>query len=102
MATMDGADPSILVDKRNETVTPLQALALWNNDLVLIMAKRTAERLDREYPDPHQRLEAILRAALGRSPNEEERSALDGFAQKDGWESLVRIIFNLNEFVFVE
>jgi hypothetical protein len=102
MATMDGADPSIMVDKRNETVTPLQALALWNNDLVLIMAKRTAERLGREYSDPRDRLEALYRTSLGRSANEDERSALLDFADKKGWEALARIVFNLNEFVFVE
>ncbi len=102
MATMDGADPSILVDKRNETVTPLQALALWNNELVLIMARRTAECLDREFPDAKSRLEGLYRTALGRRPTEKEESTLAVFAAKEGWEKLARIVFNLNEFVFVE
>ena len=35
MTTLDCADPSMIVDKRSETVTALQALALLNNKLVL-------------------------------------------------------------------
>jgi len=33
MSALDCADPSMLVDKRNQTLTPLQALAQLNNQL---------------------------------------------------------------------
>ena len=48
MTALDCADPSMRVDKRNETLTPLQALALLNNGLTVAMARHFAERVQRE------------------------------------------------------
>src|SRR5690606_25382338 len=45
MTTFDCADPSMQVDKRNESLSPLQALALLNNRLTLAMSEHFAERL---------------------------------------------------------
>ena len=45
LTCLDCADPSLAVEKRNETITPQQALALLNNDLSIVMAKHFAERL---------------------------------------------------------
>ena len=39
LTTLDCADPSILVGKRNQTLTPIQALALLNDRFMLVMAK---------------------------------------------------------------
>ena len=41
--TLDCADPSMQVDKRNETITPQQSLALLNNAFMLEMASEFAE-----------------------------------------------------------
>src|SRR5262249_8610651 len=38
LTTFDCADPSVAVEKRNQTITPQQALALLNNQLTLAMA----------------------------------------------------------------
>ncbi len=45
METLDCADPSQLVPRRNETLTPLQALALMNNKFMVRMAEHFAERV---------------------------------------------------------
>jgi hypothetical protein len=102
MATMDGADPSILVDKRNETVTPLQALALWNNDLVLIMAGRLAEKAERAAASDPGRVDMLYREAFARGPSDSEREILLSLAREQGWPAVARVLFNLNEFVFVD
>ncbi|MBY0588990.1 DUF1553 domain-containing protein [bacterium] len=102
MATMDGADPSMLVDKRNQTITPLQALALWNNDLVLVMADKLADRLVREFPSDQERIDHLYRRALSRLPTNRERDLLMGFVAEHGWPMCCRAIFNMNEFVFVD
>ncbi len=49
MTTLDCADPSMIVDKRNETVTALQALALLNNKLVLSMSRHMASRIEANF-----------------------------------------------------
>ena len=48
MTTLDCADSSQSTPKRNETITPLQALSLMNNRFQLVMAERFAERLESE------------------------------------------------------
>ena len=51
MAALDCADPSLAVDKRNETLTPQQALALLNNQLTVAMAKHFAARVEKLADD---------------------------------------------------
>ena len=51
MAALDCADPSLAVEKRNETLTPQQALALLNNKLAVAMAKHFAARVEKLADD---------------------------------------------------
>src|SRR4029450_10533406 len=48
LTTLDCADPSMSVEKRNESLSALQALALMNNQLMVVMAKHFASRLEQE------------------------------------------------------
>lgn len=102
LTTMDCADPSLLVDKRNQTITPLQALTLLNNPLTVVMAEHFAHRVASLSNDLPQQTRAAFRLALGRNPTAEEHAALTAYAQQHGLASLCRAILNLNEFVFVD
>jgi cytochrome c553 len=99
---LDCADPSLAVEKRNETITPQQALALLNNDLSIVMAKHFAARLGREASKDEERARTAFRLVLNRSPTEEESAALVAYAVKHGWPNACRVVFNLNEFAFVD
>ncbi|GIW92242.1 MAG: cytochrome c [Pirellulaceae bacterium] len=102
MTVWDCADPSMLVDKRGETITPLQALALWNGRLPLVAARRFAERL-RNFPgDVRQRLQWAFQLALARQPSADEEKEFLEFARKFGWENVCRILLNGNEFLYVD
>jgi Protein of unknown function (DUF1549)/Protein of unknown function (DUF1553)/Planctomycete cytochrome C len=94
MTVLDCADPSMQVDKRTETMSPLQALAIFNNALVLTMAKHLAGR--------SKEVEEAFRLALGRPPSAQEREALVNYAKEHGLANACRVILNLNEFVFVD
>ncbi len=98
MDTLDCADPSELVDKRGETNTALQALAMLNNMYVVRMAEHFADRLSTN-PDPVG--EAFIRA-LSRDPSAEERTMLELYANGHGLPAMCRLIFNMNEFSFVD
>lgn len=98
MTVLDCADPSMQVEKRTETLSPLQALALFNNGFVLTMAKHTAARVEKD-PDP---IAAAFRLALARPPTAAEREPLAAYAKEHGLANACRLIFNLNEFVFVD
>jgi hypothetical protein len=102
MAALDCADPSLAVDKRNQTLTPQQALALLNNKLAVVMAKHFAERVEKLGTDDAGRVTAAVRLALGRSPTPKELDALTGYAKEHGLANACRVILNLNEFVFVD
>ncbi len=103
MTCLDCADPSMRVDKRNESLSPLQALALLNNGLVVTMARHFAERVQREQPgDLSCQVVRAFTLALSRPPTDDELASLSAYAAKDGLENACRVILNLNEFTFVD
>jgi hypothetical protein len=103
MTCLDCADPSMRVDKRNESLSPLQALALMNNGLVVTMARHFAERVTRECPaDTSAQVKRAFSLTLSRPPTDSELPPLVEYANKDGLENACRVILNLNEFTFVD
>lgn len=102
MNTLDCADPSQLVDKRNETLTALQALTLLNNKFVVRMSAHFARRLELQQEDLDAQVSAAYRLALSRSPSDEERTAIVDYAKQFGLPNACRVILNLNEFAFVD
>ena len=102
LTALDCADPSMSVDKRNETVNALQALALRNNRLTIAVAKHFAARVAQLAAEPEPQLAAACRLALGRPPTAEESRALSAFVREHGLVNACRVILNLNEFAFVD
>ncbi len=102
MAALDCADPSMRVDRRNESLSALQALALLNNDFMVAMARHFAEKLERSGGDLAAQVERGVYEALGRPATAEEKDALTRYARKYGLANLCRVLFNLNEFAFVD
>ncbi len=100
--TLDCADPSLQVERRNETLTAVQALALLNNKFMVRMAEHFAARLEKQSPNLPGRVAAAYRLALGRMPSEEEQRLLTELARKQGLAQVCRLLFNSNEFVFVD
>jgi mono/diheme cytochrome c family protein len=102
MTTLDCADPSMQVDKRNESLSAIQALALLNNGFMLTMARHYAARLDARGGDLDAKVDRAVYECLGRPATALERTELAAYARQHGLANLCRVLFNLNEFVFVE
>jgi hypothetical protein len=102
METLDCADPSAVVAKRNETLTPLQALALLNNKFMVRMSEHFAARAQTMSSTPDEQISAAFRLALGRAATADETSALAAVAKKHGLANACRVILNSNEFLFVD
>jgi hypothetical protein len=103
MTALDCADPSMRVDKRNESLSPLQALALLNNGFMLAQARHFAARLQREIPgDLARQIDRACALAFSRAPKADERQRLVAFANAYGMENLCRLLLNLNEFAFAD
>ena len=95
-------DPSMAVEKRTQTVTPLQALALLNNQLAVVMAGHFAARVEKAGGNRADQLRDAFQLAIGRAPDDGELRTLADYAEQHGMPNACRLIFNLNEFVFVD
>jgi hypothetical protein len=102
MTTLDCADPSMQVGKRNESVSALQALALLNNGLMVTMSKHFAAKLDAAGSGMESKIERAFRDALGRPPTPAEKNEFTAHARQHGLANACRVLFNLNEFAFVD
>ena len=98
MDTLDCADPSQLVDKRGETTTALQALALLNNAFMVRMAEHFGDHVA-DNDDPVRR---AVWLALSREATADEHRLLTEFADKHGLAAMCRVVFNFSEFSFVD
>ncbi len=102
MTTLDCADPSIQVGRRNESLSPLQALALLNNGLMLTMSRHFAAKQDAGEGDLPAKVDRAFREALARAPTPKEHDALVDLGRRHGLANVCRVLFNLNEFAFVD
>jgi len=94
LTTLDCADPSQMVPKRDETTTALQALALLNNPFMTAMSERFAARV--------RTVDEAFQLALSRAPTPEERRTLEAYTRRHGMAATARLIFNLSEFSYVD
>jgi hypothetical protein len=103
MTCLDCADPSMRVERRNESLSALQALALLNNGFMVVQARELAARAGREAgADPAAQVTRSFALALGRRPDADELATLVEIARAHGPANACRTIFNLNEFSFVD
>jgi hypothetical protein len=102
MQTLDCADPSQSVARRDTTLTATQALALLNNRFMVRMSEHFAQRVTADCPQTASAIEAAFRLAAGRAPNADERGVLVTYADRFGIENACRVILNLNESVFID
>ena len=103
MTALDCADPSMRVDKRNESLSPLQALALLNNGFMITQAQHFAARLQQEKPNAlAAQIERAIWLAFGRKATATEQQKYAAFARSYGLPNLCRVLLNLNEFTFAD
>ena len=101
MERLDCPDPAMLAPKRGTTITAIQALALLNNPFVVRMAEQLAERI-RPARDVSAQIRLAYRLALGRDASDAEVRRLAEYAARNGMANTCRLLFNSNEFVFID
>lgn len=101
MEALDFPELGLLAPVRGFSASPLQALALMNNDFVLHHAQQMAKRLDRVSPHRTDRVKEAVRGVWLREPTEEEARDFEALAEKHGLAAVCRVLFNSNEFLFV-
>lgn len=98
---LDGADASQLTPARNVSITPLQALALLNNEFTLVHSRAFAASLEKASTDKEKQIAMAVEKVWGRPANKEERAEMKAYVEKHGLANLGRLLFNSNEFLFV-
>ena len=119
LAIFDGADPAASTPVRTTSTTPLQALFLLNDKFVHEQSLAFAARIVSAAQTDEARLKFAYQAALGRPV---DRNELDrGLAfliearqrlresstppeklEAESWQAMVRVLFRLNEFVYLD
>jgi hypothetical protein len=111
-ALFDGADPNLIVTRRDVTTVPAQALYLMNNAFMTEQARHFAQRL-KTAPDEAGRVELAYRLAFARPPSPEEQKMALAFVQGaaapaqrsanfDPWVGFCRAILLAAELRYVE
>ena len=93
MDALDFPDLGMLAPARGFSASALQSLALYNNRFVL----HFSGELGKQCSSPAE----AFRRILLREPTAAELESSTGFAEKNGMAALCRVLFNSNEFLFV-
>ncbi|MCU1325633.1 MAG: hypothetical protein JWN34_1003, partial [Bryobacterales bacterium] len=103
----DGANMSEVCSRRSATVVPTQAFSLLNSSFTSAQAKSFATRLmESAGTDIDRGLDTAFQLALARKPSPAERqkykAILAGRPPVEGYTRLGVVLFNLNEFIYLE
>ena len=119
LSIFDGPDTSVSTPQRVTSTSPLQSLYLMNNPFVHQQAELVAERLMHDRSEDVARIDRAYQLMLARNPRDFELASGLRFLQdiqrvldESGtpadrtiplsWQSYVRSLFLLNEFVYVD
>jgi cytochrome c553 len=103
LTSLDCPNPATMTPVRNTTTTAIQSLATLNNAFVMQQSDRFAARLQQEAgTDPKTQAQRAIRLAFGRPPTDEEVASAVQLIESDGLFQLCRILFNTNEFIYVD
>jgi hypothetical protein len=99
----DCPDGGQVAPSRSRSTTPIQALNLYNSGFMANLSKRFAKRITKETGDDHGKQIARAYAwAFGRSPLDEETDEAVAYLEEHGLPALCRVLFNANEFLFLQ
>jgi hypothetical protein len=103
LESLDCPDPSVMLPRRSQTITPVQSLSLLNNRFVEQCAERLAQRIRHGAgEDVDQQIGDLYRLVLLRNPETRELELARKFVKSQSLLQLCVVILNTNEFLFVE
>lgn len=108
--TFDGADPNVCTTKRDSSVTALQALFFANDEVLHEQADKLGKKLASQPGSEDQRLCEVFERLFARAPDADETrlllqhltAAKQQTSSTAAWSSLLRSLFRLNEFLYLD
>jgi len=99
-----GDHPRHVIDfwkAESDEPTPLQSLALMNNQFVLRMAKYTENHLKALTPIIEEQVKILIRLSYGREAVAQDLERALPFIENHGLAAYCRVVFNSNELLYV-
>ncbi len=98
----DCPDSSQMTPKRTVSTSAIQALSLFNSQFVSRHGQFMALEAQTMHPnDVVEQINLLFLRALARKPSKPELEAVLPLVEEQGLDALGRVLFNLNEFVFI-
>jgi len=101
LAPLDCPDPSSAAPVRSVTTTPLGALSLMNTSFVIRMSEEMAKRLEAMPGDEQKQIGHAFEFAFGRPATPQDLNLGLGFVKENGLAAFCRVLFNANEFLYL-
>ena len=76
-------------------------MAMWNDAFIVRQSENFARLLRSKCTETEDHVRLAFRLALSREPSTEELQDFTAYVDKHGLENFCRVVFNLNEFIFV-
>ena len=102
MEVLDFPDLGLLSPVRGNSSSPLQALAMYNDRFVLHFSEMLGRTISMKAPEPDAAAREAYSRVFSRVPTHEEAKMAAELIKKHGAAALCRVLFNTNEFLFVE
>jgi hypothetical protein len=99
--SLDFPDLGLLAPQRSFSVSALQSLTLWNHPFVLHHCDVTSTRITETSPAEADQVLEAFRSILLRDPTDEELKEFVAYRHEFGLAATIRLLFNSNEFLFV-
>ena len=103
LQVFDAPDTARSCARRETSTVAPQALAMMNSGFVLEQSKAFAGRIRKlAGEDPGEQVDVGWRLALGRGPADDERRTSVGYLERNSLAEFCLMLFNMNEFVYVD
>jgi len=101
MSALDFPDLGLLAPTRSTSVSPLQALALFNNNFVLFHSQAMAQQITKKTSDVDQQIAEAIQRAYQRSPSTAEHDQYRVYVHQHSMAAFCRLLLNSSEFLFI-
>lgn len=101
MSALDFPDLGLLTPVRNESVSPLQALALLNNRFVLHHSQAMSTQIANQTADIDRQIIEAARRVYQRPVEANELTLYRNYVDQHGLAAFCRLLFNSSEFLFI-
>jgi hypothetical protein len=102
MSALDFPELGLLAPSRSMSTSPIQSLALYNNRFVLHHCQAAEAALTARSSNLDEQISLLVLRVYGRPVSDIELSQFREHATRFGLSSLVRVIFNSNEFFYFD